>query len=32
MPKQSAGLLMAATRPDGLRVFIIRPSGPFWAK
>ncbi len=32
MPKRSAGLLMYKRAPDGVRVLLVHPGGPFWAK
>lgn len=32
MAKISAGLLMYKKTPTGLRVFLVHPGGPFWAK
>jgi predicted NUDIX family NTP pyrophosphohydrolase len=32
MAKQSAGLLLYKTTPTGLRVLIVHPGGPFWAR
>jgi predicted NUDIX family NTP pyrophosphohydrolase len=32
MPIRSAGLLMFRRRDSNLRVFLIRPGGPFWKK
>src|SRR5262245_32206690 len=30
--KRSAALLVYKRAPDGLRVFLVHPGGPFWAK
>ena len=32
MGKRSAGILMYQRMPDGLRVLLVHPGGPFWAK
>jgi predicted NUDIX family NTP pyrophosphohydrolase len=32
MAKRSAGILMYQRGPDGLRVLLVHPGGPFWAK
>ena len=32
MPKRSAGLLLFKREPDGLRVLLVHPGGPFWKK
>ncbi|MEZ5830530.1 MAG: NUDIX domain-containing protein [Dongiaceae bacterium] len=30
--KRSAALLVYKHKPDGIRVFLVHPGGPFWAK
>ena len=30
--RQSAGLLLYRTGPDGLQVLLVHPGGPFWAR
>ena len=30
MPRRSAGILMYRRDPDGLRVLLVHPGGPFW--
>jgi predicted NUDIX family NTP pyrophosphohydrolase len=32
MPKRSAGLLMYKRTAEGLRLLLVHPGGPFWAK
>ena len=32
MPKRSAGILLYKRAGDGLRVLLVHPGGPFWAK
>jgi predicted NUDIX family NTP pyrophosphohydrolase len=32
MPKRSAGLLLFRRDADGIRVLLVHPGGPFWAK
>src|SRR4029450_4016050 len=32
MAKRSAGILMYQRAADGLRVLLVHPGGPFWAK
>ena len=32
MPKRSAGLVLFKHEPDGLRVLLVHPGGPFWKK
>lgn len=32
MPAKSAGLLMYRQGPDGLRVLLVHPGGPFWRR
>jgi predicted NUDIX family NTP pyrophosphohydrolase len=32
MPKRSAGILMYQRAANGLRVLLVHPGGPFWAK
>jgi len=32
MKKRSAGILMYRQDPDGLRLLLVHPGGPFWAR
>src|ERR1700686_3841005 len=32
MPKRSAGILLYRHTPAGLRVLLVHPGGPFWAR
>lgn len=32
MPRTSAGILLWRNEPDGVRVLLVHPGGPFWIK